>query len=363
MKILYISTNADLSGAPIHLRSLICAFDSNANIEVVFGEEGPIIKDLGRTKANLRVLHRLRSNINPKNDLIVLFQLINLLRKLSPDLVHLHSSKAAMIGRLACIVVGVPWVYTVHGWGWRGFGGLKGKLILRIEKLLSLSSKGRYIYVSKSVEFEGVDVLSIKPDRGCVIFNGVADCGYCPEPLGPLRILMAARVCAAKDHETLVRAFEQVGVASELILCGEGTDTEDFRKKVMEWAPNRYVEIELLGIRDDVRSLLHLVNVFALISNFEALPLSIIEAMASARSVIASNVGGVAELIDPEVNGILVSRGGIQEIASSIERLSDMKLRLRFGSAGRKRYEESFSESKMHNAVWEVYQDTLRKLH
>lgn len=361
MKIVYVITNADLAGAPIHLESLIRAFDEKASIEAIFGEDGQILERLKGKNTKIWILPRLRSVISLKNDLVVLFQLIKLLKEISPDIVHLHSSKAAMVGRVACIAVGIPWVYTVHGWGWRGFSSIKSKLIFSAEKLLSFSSKGRYIYVSKSVESVAVGSLGVGYGRGQVIYNGVSESGCWPEVAGPLRILMPARVCAAKDHETLIRAFERVSVPSKLILCGEGTDTDDFRRKITAWAPHRHVDIELLGVRSDVRALLHSINIFALISNFEALPLSIIEAMASARAVIATDVGGVSELIEPGVSGMLVSKGGTEEIAKSIEQLTDATLRNNFGIAARKRYETTFNELGMTAAVWSVYEEMLIK--
>ncbi len=360
MKIAFIITNADLAGAPIHLECLINCFGERASIDAIFGEEGPIIDRLRSSNTRISILPRLRSAVSPKNDLIVLFQLVKLLRKISPDIVHLHSSKAAMIGRMACIILGIPWIYTVHGWGWRGFGNAKSKIILGIEKILSLSLKGFYIYVSKSVESEALSIIRIQHDRGRVIYNGVTDCGHFPEPIGPLRIFMAARVCAAKDHETLVRAFERVCVPSRLILCGEGTDSNDFRRQVESWAPMRHLDIELLGVRNDVRLFLHSINLVALISNFEALPLAIIEAMASGRAVIATNVGGVSELIEPGVSGALVPKGGADELVKAIERLSHQALRNNIGMAARKRYEEVFNELGMTTAVWNVYQEMIK---
>jgi glycosyltransferase involved in cell wall biosynthesis len=361
MKIVYIITNADLAGAPIHLECLIRTFGNKATVEAIFGEHGLILDKLRGTSAKIQILPRLRSSINIKNDAIVLFQLIKLLRKTSPDIVHLHSSKAGMIGRLACIILGIPWVYTVHGWGWRGFGTFKSKLIFCIEKLLSLSVKGCYLYVSKSVETTAIGELGINNNRGRVVYNGVTEYECSTEPLGPLKILMAARVCAAKDHETLVRAFERVEVASKLLLCGEGTDTESFRRNIIEWAPSRNLDIELLGVRTDVRALLCSINVFALISNFEALPISIIEAMASGRAIVATNVGGVPELIDPDANGYLVPICGIEEIARCITLLNDQQLRARFGKVSRQIYHYKFTELRMTNAVWNVYEEMLAK--
>jgi glycosyltransferase involved in cell wall biosynthesis len=355
LKITFVCTNADLAGAPIHVRSLIYAFHKELIVEAVFGENGPIVDDLRSIGVKCHVLKKMKSNISPLNDLIVIIHLIKIFLSSSPDIVHLHSSKAAMLGRIACGLVKIPWVYTVHGWGWRGFGKIKAIVIIIIEKILSYTPKGTYIYVSHSVELEAIKRLNIKSIPNIVIYNGVFDFGYYPEPKGILRILMVARVTTAKDHETLLRAFEQVKIPSQLILCGEGTDSKYFQDKVKECSPNRFTDVELLGVRNDVRSLLNSANIFALISNFEALPISIIEAMSCARAVIATNVGGVTELIEHEFSGLIVPCRDVKKVTYSIECLAEDERRHRLGCAARASYEEKFKEDNMITAVLNVY--------
>ena len=355
MKITYICTNSDLAGAPIHVKGLILGLHHRVEIKAIFGEHGPIVDCLESAGVPCKVLSRMRSSISPINDLIVLLQLVKELLSYKPDIVHLHSAKAGMLGRLACIITRTPWVYTVHGWGWRGFGKIKSNLLFFIEKILSFSFNGFYIYVSKSVEDDGINKLKIDTRRSRVIFNGVDAFGYTAEPIGPLRILMAARVCKAKDHETLIRAFDCLTIPSILILCGEGTNTDEFKKLTLNWAPRRSTDIEFLGVCTDVPSLLQSVNIFSLISNFEALPISIIEAMASERAVIASDVGGVSELIQNNVNGLIVSRSGIHELIDGFTRLENVEFRKYLARNSRIRYQSAFTKTGMIMSVWEVY--------
>ena len=119
LNIIFICTNADLAGAPIHVRGLILGLQHRANIQAVFGESGPIVEELKLAGIECHILARMRSKISPINDIISLYQLVRLIQKTTPNLVHLHSAKAGMIGRIACLLTGIPWVYTVHGWGWR----------------------------------------------------------------------------------------------------------------------------------------------------------------------------------------------------------------------------------------------------
>jgi glycosyltransferase involved in cell wall biosynthesis len=358
-KIVYLCTNADLAGAPIHVRKLILGFQQRADIQAIFGENSPLVEELESAGIKCYVFARMRSNISPINDLISLYQLIILLLKIKPDLIHIHSTKAGMIGRLACHITQTPWVYTIHGWGWRGFGKIRSGIIFIIEKILSFTYSGFYIYVSESVAKDGLEKLKITSNRSKVIFNGVEDYGFRQEPFGPLRILMAARVCIAKDHETLIRAFNCLNIPSKLILCGKDTNSNNFRKLVILWAPQRYSDIELLGVCDDVPKLMQSINVYALVSNFEALPLSIIEAMACSRAVIASDVGGVNELIKNNESGLTIPLAGIQELTIGLNRLQDANYRSYLAKNARLRYESNFHEFNMLEAIWEVYRGVI----
>lgn len=360
MRVLVLCTNSDEAGAPIHVHTVVSSIKDEVVFHVVFGEDGPIAERLRNQGVSVAVVPEMRSAISPLRDMRALRAISQHVVAFDPDLVHAHSSKAGMLGRFVAFRHRIPWVYTVHGWGWRGLGRLAGRLVYWLERSFSKIPNGRYIYVSNSVEREGQKCLRISASRGGVVHNGVADAGAYGEAEGPLRILMAARVTEAKDHESLVRAFEQLSIDSELLLCGGGTDTDAFRALVHVWAPTRHHRIRLMGPRSDVRELLHTSHVVALISNFEALPLAIIEAMSAGRAIVASDVGGVSELVVDGVHGYLVAQRDIKVLTDALHRLlDDNQLRRRLGAAARQRYLDQFTSSAMCEKIIRIYDEAV----
>ncbi len=357
MKILFLSTNADLAGAPCHVENLVNSFVKKAEISVYFGEDGSVAQRLMYVDGiHVGYISGMKSALSPLRDIKSTLDLIGIIKKERPSIVHLHSSKAAMIGRIACLFSNVPWVYTVHGWGWRGFSRYKKYLIFAIEFILSRVPNGVFIFVSKSVADTGARQLKIHGENGLIVYNGVPDEDYIEEIFtNSLKILMVARVSSAKDHESLVRAFEILSFRSQLILCGGGTDAPEFIEKVRDWAPKKFADIIFMGERSDVKELLRLSNIFVLSSNFEALPISIIEAMRAGRAIVATNVGGVSEMISHGKDGLLARRGSVLDLVNHLEYLSDSKVRLRIGSCARVKFLSSFNNSKMTSAIWNIY--------
>lgn len=355
-KVLILCTNADQAGAPLHVEAVVQSLHSCVDFVVVFGEEGPVADRMRMNGVSVHIVASMRSSISLVQDWVALRDVRRILRHVRPSLLHAHSSKAGLIGRIAASSFDLPCIYTVHGWGWRGLRPMAAVLTFCAEFALARFTKSYFVYVSKTVERSGRSLLRIAPANGEIIYNGVRDCGTDQERWsGELVILMPARVSIAKDHETLARAFEMLQLPSRLIFCGEGTQAEDFIQNVREWAPTRYRHIAHLGQRQDVRNLLKVANVVALISHFEALPLSIIEAMAAGRAVVASDVGGVGELIANPPCGILVQRNDVQGLLTALLALFDTSYRERLGSAGRKTFLDRFTASAMASKLHQLY--------
>jgi len=361
VKVMLLCTNADRSGAPNHVLSLINSLPNNIDFLAVFGEEGPIAEELKIGGYRVEIIKGMRSSISPLRDIQSLFVLNKMLTRFKPDFIHAHSTKAGMMGRILSLKTGIPCIFTVHGWGWRGLPYLSAGIVIFIERALSLFPRCSYIYVSQSVEVEATKKLKIPLGLGRVIHNGVDDFGTKPENSEKLTIVMPARVCDAKDHETLIRAFEQISHDSSLILCGAKTDTEGFKENIQRWAPKRFQDIHCLGVRDDVPALIRESNIVALSSNFEALPITIIEAMSSGRAVIATKVGGVPELIDDQKSGLLVQNKDIAGLVSAINVLSNSAVRHEIARGAREKYLRQFSSIKMGEKVYDFYNYILSK--
>jgi glycosyltransferase involved in cell wall biosynthesis len=323
----------------------------------VFGADGPVAKDLRNEGFEVDIIPELRSKIHFTKDLQATIALLGLVKKRGPDIIHCHSTKAGLIGRIVASRLKLPCIFTVHGWGWRGLNIVTSLAGFLTEWMLARTTNARYIYVSKSVCQVAEKYLRIPSKNGRVIYNGASAVPRSKHSeKTSMQIIMCSRVSPAKDHKSLIMAFEMTNVSARLVLCGGGTEGEKFRALAKKWAPSRFEDISFLGERSDVRELIASSDVLAQISHFEALPLSIIEAMGSSLPVIATNVGGVAELIDHEKNGILVNRGNIAEIAEAIQRLSDITFRENLADKASTKHQSVFSEQTMLRETHRYYQ-------
>ena len=118
----------------------------------------------------------------------------------------------------------------------------------------------------------------------------------------------------------------------------------------------------MLGARNDVPKLLKQADIFMLISDWEGLPLSILEAMRAGLPVIASDVGGVKEAVEDDVNGFLIPKGDAGLLKDRlISLLSSEELRLRMGKASRKKFQRGFTISQMVEKTISVYNSAIAR--
>ena len=360
-KILIASTNADLAGAPIHVLTLVTALQTSFDFFVVLGEEGPVRQALLAQGVPSVVLPTLRSSINPIRDFLCLLAFLKIVRSERPDLLHAHSSKAGMIARMAGYLQRLPCLYTVHGWGFgEGRTALQSTLVYWVERAFSHIAGTAYLFVSNADQQVGIDRLKIRPDRCLTVHNGMPDHGYRAKVGSSITVVMAARACHAKDHDMLLKAFEDCRTSFRLVLVGEDTDSPKFHARVLAGAPTKHAQVDCLGLSDQVPQLLAQAGIFVLCSRYEGLPLSIIEAMCAGLPIIATDVGGVRELVEDGVNGFLVPAGNQPALSNCLDRLqSDTVLRDRMGQASRERYLSSFGDKQMAMAVAQRYRAML----
>lgn len=359
-KVLLVCTNADLAGAPRHVQSLVNGLVDEFHYTCVFGEEGPIKSQIEAIGVRCLVIEEMQSNLNVMKDACAFFKLLRIYRAVQPDIIHAHSSKAAMIARLVGWIGRSPTVFTVHGWGWRGFSFPKRTIIQAIEWCLARLGRQTIIAVAESVRTDATDILGIASKKIKVIHNGIAPSKIAPIVPNPPNFMMAARVSEAKDHETIVRAFEAADVSATLTLFGEGTNSSSFKHKVAQWAPQNGHKIKKCGLTADIDGALDEASVFVLSSKFEALPISIIEAMNKGLPVIASNVGGVGELVISGEQGILVPKQDISATKDAILQMMSPQVRLRMGKNARKRFCKVFTLERMLIQTRHAYEESLR---
>jgi glycosyltransferase involved in cell wall biosynthesis len=172
---------------------------------------------------------------------------------------------------------------------------------------------------------------------------------------------MVARFIEGKDHDLLLRAFARIPKGPRLRLVGDGPTRATVESLAHELGIQE--QVDFLGNRDDVASLLATSDVFVLASRSEMLPISILEAMRAGLPVIASDVGGVGEAIAHNENGFLVPSGSVSALAQALTDLTnDHAIRLRMGQAGRQRFTRQFLSSSMQERTRRIYWDVLLSL-
>lgn len=356
-RILLVSTNADLGGAPRHVHDLALGLAPHFDVHVAFGEDGPIRHRLRHAGISTHVIPGIRSNIDPVQDVRSTRALIALIQRIGQvRLLHAHSAKAGMVARLAARSAGLPVIYTVHGWGFGPGRSPRRAAVVRAIEWALRPLTTHYIMVSAADGRLGQETLGIPSDHYTVIHNAVPDRQNTASPETSTDLVMVARAEYPKDHELALRAFARTTGEATLTLVGGGTDDAGFVERARSWAGVRQDQVRFLGARDDIESLMAQAGVLVLLSRFEGLPLAVLEGMRAGLPVLASDVGGIPEIITDERNGILVPVGGLDEAARAMQRLiDDPQRRGVMGRRGRERFEAEISVTAMIRAVARVY--------
>jgi glycosyltransferase involved in cell wall biosynthesis len=357
-------TLAEPGGAQTYVASLLPALAGRFDVAVAAHGPGPVREAARAAGVRFVPLRHVRRAINPWRDVLGLVELVILLRRERPHILHASSSKAGVLGRLAAWLTGVPIrIFTVHGWAFSASHGPIAGLYRWTERLVKAVTTVT-VCVAEGERAAGLAAGACEERTTVVIHNGVDPRAAIPRQrgdTGPPRIVTVGRFKAPKDPLTLVRALASLGARSfEAVIVGDGPD-----RRAVEAEIERLGLVQaarLAGERDDVPELLAGADIFVLSSRSEGLPLSILEAMSAGLPVVASRVGGVPEVVLDGETGLLVPPGDPSSLAAAIERLLvDPDLRARLGTAGRARIEESFDLDRCRSAHVELYRRELAR--
>lgn len=346
MKILLVVTKADLSGAPIHVRDIAIELDRTGyEVLVVAGSDGTILSQLRDNGVSVSIVPSMKSDLNLFSDIKSICEIRELFRTFEPDLVHAHSSKAGMISRISTFLFSrkTPVVFTVHGWGFGKNRPLLSSCFVYATEFICRFITDFYIFVSEYDKTSGMKHLGISNDRSTVIWNGV----NAPierkviDSRQSADIVMVARNQYPKDYRTLILALQFINF-DRVVFVGEDTD----EKAIIEFARknlgDRANQIDFIGASNDVASFLSNAKIFVLSSYFEGFPLSIVEAMSHGVPVVASNVGGISEMIKDGHTGLLFEPGNFRNLAILLESLiGDRTMRIALGKNGEDFYRQN----------------------
>jgi glycosyltransferase involved in cell wall biosynthesis len=363
-RILLLITLAEVGGAQTYVASLLPALVDRFDVVVAAHGTGPLRDAAAAAGVRFEPLAHVRRPVGAR-DLAGLVELVRLLRRHRPDILHASSSKAGVLGRLAGAVARVPIrIFTVHGWAFAAYSGATGRLYRVADRLVRPLTTVT-VCVSERERDLGLAARTCESDRTVVIPNAVDVAGALRrEPAGRERPLIVAvgRLKAPKDFLTLVRALGRLEPGSfDAVIVGEGPDRPQLEAEIGRLGLADHVA--LVGERRDVPELLAGADIFALASSSEGMPVSVLEAMAAELPVVASRVGGLAEQVIDGETGVLVEPGDPEHLAVALAGLiADGELRRRLGAAGRARAEQAFDLEPFRRAHLELYSRELARL-
>jgi len=319
-------------------------------------------------------LSSLMRKIDPLSDFRTFIELCRLIRQEKPDIVHTHTSKAGFLGRWAGCIAGIPFiVHTPHGHVFFGhFNTMAAKLFLLIERLTAMITD-RMVALTKGERQDYIKLFVARPDRIVTIHSGVDVEHYMNVPvnmaakkrslgLNPNSLVVGTVgwLLPIKGPMHLLNAMGkiwQIRLDVELVYVGKGDLEEAIKQQALKMGASERVKV--LGWRDDVHEIMPVFDLLALPSLNEGMGRVLVEAMAAGKPIVASNVGGIPDLVHHGKNGFLVKPGDETGLSVAIEKLlADENMRHAMGKRGQI-VARDFSEEKMIKKIDSLYQELL----
>ncbi len=357
-RIVQVITKLELGGAQ-QLCLDLCRRLDRGRFEVVLvtGAEGELLAEAwAQPDCRLEVLRPLVREVSPLLDARALLALVRILRRErmtapGPVLVHTHSSKAGVLGRLAARLAGVRHVvHTIHGYG---FHAQQRPAVRRLYQAIEGIASGwadALVAVAEENRRAGVALGLFGPDRCEVIPGGIEVAAFRRPPearesaraalglpaasgvVGMVACLKPQK--APEDFVAMAARVRAVLPGTRFLIAGDGERRAAVEAAVR--AAGLDGDLRLLGWRRDVPEILAALDVLVLTSRWEGLPLVFPQAMAAGRPVVATNVNGAPEAVRDGVTGHLVPAGDVDALADRvIDLLRNEARRQAMGEAAR----------------------------
>lgn len=366
MKIFYGITKSNFGGAQRYVFDLATgAKKAGHNVSVICGGNGPLVGKLEREHIKVFSLPQMQRDISLVDEFQALHFLFRTLWEEKPDVFHINSSKMGGLGAVAARLAGIKKiVFTSHGWAfnetWRPWWQ---KILIKFFVWLTILFSHKTICVSektrKDVQFPFVKHKLV------VIHNGInefelLDRSSARTALGihddVLVVGTNSELHRVKGLDIMLDAWERYANKSDgiLTMISDGELREVLENYAKELGLSDKVIFK--GYLDDARKYLRAFDIFCMPSRSENLPYALLEAGQAELPVIATSVGGIPEVIENGINGVLVPPEDSETIFSTLILLSEDKtLRGRLGGALKETVHEKFSKEKMVKETLALY--------
>ncbi len=352
VKVCHLITMLELGGAQQNTLYTVTHLDrTRFEPMLVSGAEGYLVEEARSSGVPAWFLPDLVRPVSPWRDLRAGISLLSLLRSERPEIVHTHSSKAGILGRLAAAAAGIPViVHSIHGWGFHPEQSAAGRWTFVAAERVASRATSAFVGVSRANLEQGESLGILRGDQARLIRSGIplgefrpgnggepaGDLPWPPAPEGGAVVGMVACFKAQKaplDFVEVARAVLREEPRTRFVLVGDG----EMRAAIEERLGSAGIRdrISLTGWRRDVPRLMRSFDVLVHTSRWEGLPRVFPEAMATGLPIVATRVDGAPEAIEDGVNGVLLDPGDVEGMAAALLRLvRDPALRRSMGAAG-----------------------------
>jgi glycosyltransferase involved in cell wall biosynthesis len=318
----------------------------------------------------------IRRSINPYYDLRDTAKLVSLLRREPYTIVHTHTSKGGMIGRLAASLAGVPVVvHTVHGFAFDDSSSPAAKLVYGTLERVASRGCDSVVTVSQYHRELALRRNICAPDKVVAVPNGLdAARSVRRRPAAEVRrelgiadeliVLCPVRIAASKGLEYLIQSVggirARIGGRFRILIAGEGTLRPSL--EALAAATNAGANLCFLGFRSDLGDLLGAADLVVLPTLFEGLSISLLEAMSAGKPVITTAIPSNVEVLGPDQAGVLVPVRDPAAIAEAVARLAaDPALAATLGRRAMQVWRRSYTGSRMVAAYMNLYDELLER--
>ncbi|MBU2472981.1 glycosyltransferase family 4 protein [Patescibacteria group bacterium] len=372
-RILYIITKSVWGGAAKYVFDLSINLSNEFEISVAAGGKNKLYKKIKKAQIPYFNINNFQRNINPFKDFFAFFEVLGLLFQIKPDIIHVNSSKAGSIVGLAGWVYKllsgkqICLIFTAHGWAFNEDRPKSQiKLIIFLSKLTALFYD-KIICVSEYDQKTALRNKIAPDDKLTVIHNGIdiERISFLTKEkaqkklIGKVSPFVIGTIAEYTNNKGLIyllkaiKNIEDQDINVILIGSGENPDKEKLKSFIKKY---NLKNIHLIEFIDNAASYLKAFDIFILPSIKEGLPYTILEAMSAEVPVIATDVGGIPEIIENNINGILIKPKNHKLIKEKILYLiNNPEIAQKLAKNARQKVKKEFTLEKMIEETKNVY--------
>jgi len=380
MRVTHVITRLVIGGAQENTIATVLGLQGHSDLQVnlisgpTTGPEGSLESAFSSQRGLLTILPSLIRPIHPWCDFLAWLRLVKMFRASSPHIVHTHSGKAGLLGRLAARRAGVPIiVHTVHGPSFGPFQGSLSNLAFRTSEKCAGQVTTHFISVADAMTRQYLAAGIGRPEQFTRIFSGFTldpflaarndlqlrgRLGLAPDDFV---IGVIARLFHLKGHDDLVTAAPEIirrHPKAKFLLVGDGTLRGHLQARAHAAGLEKHIYFAGLVPPADIPKYVGVMDALAHLSRREGLPRALPQALAVGRPVVAYDCDGANEVCFSDRTGFLIPVGDVKALAERLTQLAgDAPLRERLGRCGREFVRENFAVETMVEKICALYQN------